>query len=76
MFGPRRTQGGTGMPYIYQNVRLTSGKRATIVEVLEPGKAYIADIEIAEGDYETEQIAQEDIVTVFVEVEQPLEKAA
>ena len=64
------------MPYIYQHVRLTSGKRATIVEVLEQGKAYIADIEVDEGDYETEQISQEDIVSVFVEVEQPLEKAA
>jgi len=64
------------MPHIYQTVRLTSGKRATIVEVLEQGKAYIADIEIAEGDFETEQISQEDIASVFVEVEQPLEEAA
>ena len=64
------------MPHIYQHIRLKSGLRATIVEVLEQGKAYIADIEIAEGDFETEQIAQEDIASVFVEVEQPLEKAA
>jgi len=39
-------------------------------------RAYIADIEIAEGDYETEQIFQEDIASVFIEVEQPLQKAA
>ena len=64
------------MPYIYQTVRLKSGKRATIVEVLEQGKAYIADIEISEGDFETEQIAQEDITAVFVEVEQPLQRLA
>ena len=64
------------MPYIYQHVRLKNGKRATIVEVLEQGKAYIADIEIAEGDYETEQIFQDDIASVFIEVEQPLQKAA
>ena len=64
------------MLHIYQTVRLTSGKRATIVEILEQGKAYMADIEIAEGDFETEQISQEDIASVFVEVEQPFEKAA
>ncbi|GHV40844.1 hypothetical protein FACS189490_06680 [Clostridia bacterium] len=56
----------------YQTIKLKSGKRAVIVEVLEQGKAYIADIEIGEGDYETEQISQSDIVSIFVEVEQPL----
>jgi hypothetical protein len=60
------------MPHIYQRIR----KRATIVEILEQGKAYMADIEIAEGDYETEQIFQDDIASVFVEIEQPLDKAA
>jgi len=64
------------MPHLYQAVRLTNGKRATIVEILEQGKAYIADIEIAEGEFETEQISQADIISIFVEVEQPLEKAA
>ena len=64
------------MPHMYQHVRLKNGKRATIVEILEQGKAYIADIEVEEDDYETEQISHEDITSVFVEVEQPLEKAA
>jgi len=64
------------MPYIYQHIRLKNGKRATIVEILEQGKAYMADIEIAEGDFETEHISHTDIASVFVEVEQPLEKAA
>jgi len=64
------------MPYIYQHVRLKSGKRATIVEILEQGKAYIADIEISAGDYETEQITHGDIASVFIEVEQLLEQAA
>jgi hypothetical protein len=64
------------MPYIYQRVRLKSGKRATIVEVLEQGKAFIADVEVGEGDYETEQILYGDIAAVILEVEQPLEQAA
>jgi len=64
------------MPYIYQTVRLKNGKRATIVEILEQGKAYIADIEVSEGDFETEQILQADIAAVFVEVEQPLQQVA
>jgi len=64
------------VPYIYQAVRLRNGKKATIVEVLEQGKAYIADIEITEGDFETEQILQEDIASVFVEIEQPLQQVA
>ena len=64
------------MPYIYQTIRLKSGKKATIVEVLEKGRAYIADIEISEGDFETEQILQEDITSVFVEIEQPLRQVA
>ena len=64
------------MPHIYQTVRLKNGKRATIVEILEQGKAYIADVELSEGDFETEQIVQEDIVSVFVEVEQPLQQVA
>jgi len=64
------------MPHIYQRVRLKSGKRATIVEILEQGKAYMADIEVAEGDYETRHISHEEIASVFVEVERPLEAAA
>jgi len=64
------------MPHIYQRVRLKSGKRAIIVEILEQGKAYIADIEIDEGDYETAQITHADIASVFIEVEQLLEQAA
>jgi len=46
------------------------------VEILEHGKAYIADIEISEGEFETEQILQEDIVSVFIEIEQPLQQVA
>ncbi|MDR0935181.1 MAG: hypothetical protein LBM98_00695 [Oscillospiraceae bacterium] len=60
----------------YQSVRLKNGKRAVIVELLEQGKAYIGDIEIADGDFDTDFIYQDDIASVFVEVEQPLLSAA
>ena len=55
----------------YQKVRLKDGKDAIIVEILGNGEAYIADIEISEGDYETDTIYPKDIKSVFVEVEQP-----
>jgi hypothetical protein len=58
----------------YQIVKLKSGQKACIVEILEQGRAYIADIEISEGNFETEQISQDDIACVYVEVEIPLSK--
>ena len=56
----------------YDKVRLIDGKFAIIVEVLEPQKAYIADVEITDGDYETETIMFSDIAALMVEIEQPL----
>lgn len=60
---------------LYDKIRLKSGKLASIVEILEQGKAYIADIELEPEDYTTEQILQEDIASIFVEVEQPFPDA-
>jgi ribosomal protein L14E/L6E/L27E len=60
----------------YQTVKLKNGKRACIVEILEQGKAYIADVEIAKDDYETEQISHDDIASVFIEIEKPLSELA
>ena len=59
----------------YDKVKLESGKYAIIVEVLEPLKAYIADIELSEGDYTTETISYSDIASLIVEVEQPIRHA-
>ena len=59
------------MVKLYQKVRLHNGKDAVIVEILGGGAAYIADIEVSEGDYETETICPRDIKSVFVEVERP-----
>jgi hypothetical protein len=56
----------------YDKVKLKTGKFAIIVEVLEPQKAYIADIEISEDDYTTETIFYSDINSVIIEVEQPI----
>ena len=56
----------------YDKVKMKDGRFAIIVEVLEAQKAFIADIEIAEGDYETETIFITDIAALMVEVEQPI----
>ncbi|MDR1699734.1 MAG: hypothetical protein LBR68_00900 [Lachnoclostridium sp.] len=56
----------------YDKVKLKSGKTAIIVEVLKEQEAYIADIEVEKGDYETEEIRYSDIVVRIVEVEEPL----
>jgi hypothetical protein len=53
----------------YDKVKLKSGKYAIIVEVLSPQKAYIADVEIDEGEYETDTIFYADVAAVITEVE-------
>ncbi|MCL2108061.1 MAG: hypothetical protein FWH20_01770 [Oscillospiraceae bacterium] len=58
----------------YDKIKTKDGKIAVIVEVLEPQKAFIADIEVAEDDFTTETIFYSDIMSVFVEVETPLER--
>jgi hypothetical protein len=60
----------------YDKVKLKSGKYAIIVEVLSPQKAYIADVEIDEGEYETDTIFYGDIASVFEEIEHPLLRTA
>ena len=45
----------------YDKVRLKDGRTATIVEVLEEGVAYLADIDLPGPDWATEEIRQEDI---------------
>lgn len=56
----------------YDKIKLKSGKYAIIVEILEQGKAYIADIELSDGEYETETIEHSDIEALIVEVEKPI----
>ena len=43
----------------YDKVRLKDGRTATIVEVLEEGVAYLADIDLPGPDWDTEEIRQE-----------------
>jgi hypothetical protein len=59
------------MVNLYQKVKLQDGRDAIIVEVLGRGDAYVADVELATGDYETLTIYPTDIISVFVEVEEP-----
>ena len=49
---------------LYDKVLLKDGRKASIVEIYEPGEAYEADIEV-DGDYETETIRQTDILKVI-----------
>jgi len=56
----------------YDKVKMKNGNYAITVEVLEAQKAYIADVEISDGDYSTETISHSDISAVIVEVEMPI----
>lgn len=47
----------------YDIVLLKDGRACTIVEVLEEGVAYLADVELPGPDWETIEIRQEDIQT-------------
>ena len=49
---------------IYDKIVLRDGRKAVIVEIYEPGKAYEADIE-QDGDYVTDTVKQEDILAVL-----------
>ena len=49
----------------YCRVRLKSGETASIVEILEDGKAYLADVDHKDGSIPTDFIAQDDIEAVL-----------
>lgn len=54
---------------MYDKVKLKNGKKATIVEIYEQGKAYEADILIDDTgeypEYETDTIKHEDIEKII-----------
>lgn len=50
---------------LYDEIRLRDGRTAHIVEVYEPGVAYEADIEIGDGEYETDTILHDEIEKVI-----------
>lgn len=52
---------------MYDKVRLRTGGTASIVEIYEPGVAYEADIDRADGSIETDTIKQEDILAAITE---------
>ena len=49
----------------YDKVRLKDGRIATIVEALEEGVAYLADVDLPGPDWDTVEIRQEDIDLEF-----------
>lgn len=49
----------------YSRIILQDGRAATVVEVLESGKAYIVDVDLPGTDWETIQITQNDIRSVL-----------
>ena len=59
----------------YDEVILRDGKSAIIVEVLEEDRVYIADIEVEEGDWETETVLIEEIQYVIEKVKKPISAA-
>ena len=54
-------------------VKLLSGEIAIISEVLESKVAYIAEIFLNKGGVSIAQINHKDIISVFEEVEHPLQ---
>ena len=50
----------------YSRVRLKTGENAHIVEVLENGKAYIADIEREDGETITDFITHDQIASIII----------
>lgn len=50
---------------LYDKIKLKDERTATIVEILDPEKAYIVDIDLPGPDWETVEIKQENIQCVI-----------
>ena len=50
---------------LYDRVILKDGRKASIVEILEEGVAYIADVDLPGQDWDTVEIKYEDICDTF-----------
>ncbi len=50
--------------HLYDKIRLKDGRTASIVEILEPGKVFLADVDLSE-DWETTEIFVDQIETVI-----------
>lgn len=49
---------------LYDNVKLTNGKNASVVEILGNNEAFIVDVEI-DGDYDTITVSTEQIEEIL-----------
>ena len=61
---------------LYDRVILKDGRKASIVEILEEGVAYIADVDLPGQDWDTVEIKYEDIISWKMEAKQYLEQKA
>lgn len=50
----------------YDKIILNDNRTATVVEVLEDGVAYLADVDLPGPDWDTIEIRQEDIKSIKV----------
>ena len=59
----------------YDKIKLRTGETARVVEILESGVMYIAEV-FKEDGISVEHISQKDIVSVFKEIEYPVAQIA
>ena len=57
----------------YDKIRLKTGLVGRIMEVLGANEAFIVDVEISKGEYDTIDIMPSDIKSKFVEYEEMIE---
>ena len=58
----------------YDKIRLKTGEIGRILEILSED-AYMAEIFLKGGEIDTTEIKRDDIVSVFIETEQPIAQA-
>ena len=51
---------------LYTKVVLKDGRTATIVEVFENGKAYLVDVALPDGEWDTIEVTAEEIESIIV----------
>jgi len=56
----------------YDKIRLKSGLIGCIVEILGANEAFIVDVEVNKGEYDTIDVKPSEIKSVFVEHEEPV----
>ena len=50
---------------LYDKILLKDKRTASVVEILEEGMAYLVDVDVSEGQWETIQISHDDIEKII-----------